>query len=154
MPPSEEKVMNDLLTRAELIFGKMENQAQLLEQQIKMSERRIDEMIQMNRDRMNENDKKWISLRNTMITALVGLIGLIITLSVTLDKKTTAQEIGNKYFNKDEVYRGMGEVIDDTYDTFEDFGMDKEQAKEKAAKTKEDVLKEMEPTYKTRSAKN
>lgn len=149
-----EKAMGDFLSEARSILDKIEVHNEVHEQQLLMYEKMMNNSISLHRERMDSFERRWANTRNV----LIGIVGIFLLSFVSdkieLDKRPTEEEIDAEYLSKEDAYRGLGVVIDDTYDTMENTGdLTKDEAKELSTQTKRSVLKEIDPDRVERSVK-
>ena len=144
--------MADIVSRAESMLANMEAQGQLYDKRLEMFDRHLqmyketlDKMMQEQNERIKSAEKRWDNLRNVVVTVVVLVLAYVVTGSTMMVERPTTDEIKSEYFNKDEVLRGMGIIIEDTYEYVTD-----SVPEDDIIKAKQSVLKEIMPDYITR----
>lgn len=152
---SNDEAMSDFLREARTILDKIESHQEIHAQQLTMYEKMIQNSITLHKERMDSFEKRWAGTRNVLIVIVSIFMLSFISDKIALNNRPTEEEIDTKlqeYVPMDEVLRGFGVVVDDTYETMEWMGdLTHDEAKELSDQTKKSVLKEVDPNYVERS---
>jgi len=149
--------MEEGLIKMEAILHRMETEREMSAKQLQMYRETLDDKIGHYDKRIESSDRKWTQLRNVVLSLVGGLFLSILGGGAIVDRKASKDYVQDALDNadittKEEVLRGFGSVISDTYDSFETMDqMTHEEAEAAKGAANRNIVKEILPSYRTRT---
>lgn len=153
--------MGDFINEAKRILSEIDSRQEIHENQLNTYKEIINTSIAFNKERMEAFDKqvekierRWTATRNVMIGILSVFMLSFVSDKYALQNRPTTEDIQKDYPTKTDVLQGFGAVIEDNYNTYETLDlMTHDEAEQLKSEAESDVLKQVDPAYKTRSIK-
>jgi hypothetical protein len=149
--------MSDFITKAEGLLQKMDESHRRNLVTHELHEAQLKMYRDMVNDSINLAERRWNNMRQFILVVVGALLLSGLGGGVAISERPTQKELNKQleeYTEKDETLRGFGSFSDDVYYNFEEYGiMTHEEADEAQKETEYNLFKEIDPNYKTRSAK-
>lgn len=144
--------MSDFLADARMLLAEMKTTMEVIKEQNKSYREGIEKDISFQMERIKAVESRWAVLRGVVISVLILVIGAIVSGGVVIEHYPTEEEVKSEYVTKDQIFRAFGRTIEDRYDVLKDKDiLTNEEAKEGESSVKSEVIKEIDPNYRTRS---
>jgi len=153
------KEMSEFVSEAREVLNKIEAHHEIHEQQLKAYKEMMDISLLVNKERIDQFEKRWANIRSVIIV-IVGIFLLsFVSDKIELRNRPTNEDIGiiideikEDYVTKDNILRGFGVIIEDRYDIMERLGtITHDESKTLKSEVKKDVQTEVDPKTVSRS---